>query len=465
MQIKVQVTVKSEQGEPEAIQEVARLERGPLQPDALGLSLAGARAILAGLEQTIAQRQVAEFIAQAQRCSRCGRDRTCKGHRQIVFRTPFGKLTLDSPQRYRCPCESQGPKSLSPLADRLPERTSPELAYLETKFAALASYGLSLKLLEEVLPIGQALSSRTIRRQVRRTAQRLEAELAQGAVPLLETLPPGENAPSTPATPLIIDLNGCYVHAADQRSRTEGWFEVIVGKSLATEDRTAKCFGFVSRYDPEPERRLAAWLDGLGLQEDQPVTFLSDGGDTVRELPIGVRPGSEHLLDWFHITMRLTGMNRLAKGVREADQPELSGDLEEMLEHLKGNLWHGKVPRALEILDELAYVLDVEDGSPEHRKLLKAVRAFEAYVANHRAFIPNYGERYRQKKPISTGFTESPVNQVVSKRFVKKQQMRWTEAGAHLLLQIRVQVLNGDWRATLSRWYPAMDVAPERKAA
>jgi hypothetical protein len=36
MQIKVQITVKSEQGEPEVIQEVARLKRGPLQPDTLG---------------------------------------------------------------------------------------------------------------------------------------------------------------------------------------------------------------------------------------------------------------------------------------------------------------------------------------------------------------------------------------------------------------------------------------------
>ena len=60
---------------------------------------------------------------------------------------------------------------------------------------------------------------------------------------------------------------------------------------------------------------------------------------------------------------------------------------------------------------------------------------------------------------------ESAVNQVVSKRFVKKQQMRWTEAGAHLLLQIRVQVLNGDWRAALSRWYPEVEVTPERQAA
>ena len=464
MRLKVQITVESGEGESERV-EVACLERTNLRPDSLGLSLAEARSILAGLEQTLAQHQVAEFIAQAQRCPCCGRDRRCKGHHQIVFRIPFGKLELDSPQLYRCPCEPQGPKSLSPLAERMPERTSPELVYLETKFAALVSYGLTLKLLEEVLPIGQDLSSRTIRRQVHQAAERLETELAQGVDPFLEASPPGKNAPSTPATPLVVGLDGCYVHAAGQRSRTEGWFEVIVGKSLATEDHAAKCFGFVSRYDPEPKRRLSAWLDGLGVQERQPVTFLSDGGDRVRELPVDLHPKAEHLLDWFHVTLRITGMNRLAKGVCADEQPELSADLEEMLEHLKWNLWHGKVPRALEILDELAYALDVEDGSPEHRKLLKAVRAFETYVTNHRAFIPNYGERYRQQKAISTGFTESAVNQMVSKRFVKKQQMRWTEAGAHLLLQIRVQVLNGDWRATLSRWYPAMDVAPERKAA
>jgi hypothetical protein len=97
--------------------------------------------------------------------------------------------------------------------------------------------------------------------------------------------------------------------------------------------------------------------------------------------------------------------------------------------------------------------------------LLKAVRAFEAYITNHRAFIPNYGQRYRQGKAISTGFTESAVNQVVSKRFVKKQQMRWTERGAHFLLQIRTQVLNGDWRTTVARWYPGLQGTPVTKTA
>ena len=49
---------------------------------------------------------------------------------------------------------------------------------------------------------------------------------------------------------------------------------------------------------------------------------------------------------------------------------------------------------------------------------------------------------------------KSTINQLVAKRFVKKQQMRWTPRGAHLLLQIRVQALNDDLRTSFERWYP-----------
>jgi hypothetical protein len=37
---------------------------------------------------------------------------------------------------------------------------------------------------------------------------------------------------------------------------------------------------------------------------------------------------------------------------------------------------------------------------------------------------------------------------------VKKQQMQWTESGAHNLLQIRTKVLNNQLRETFVRWYP-----------
>jgi hypothetical protein len=45
---------------------------------------------------------------------------------------------------------------------------------------------------------------------------------------------------------------------------------------------------------------------------------------------------------------------------------------------------------------------------------------------------------------------ESAVNQIVSKRFVKKQQMQWTKKSAHPVLQMRTQVLDGCLEETFS---------------
>jgi hypothetical protein len=58
----------------------------------------------------------------------------------------------------------------------------------------------------------------------------------------------------------------------------------------------------------------------------------------------------------------------------------------------------------------------------------------------------------------------STINQVVSRRFVKKQQMQWTLKGAHLLLQTRTKVLNNELEDVFRRWYPQFR-AQEKTAA
>ena len=96
----------------------------------------------------------------------------------------------------------------------------------------------------------------------------MESELGGPApdAPRVDGDPPSAKASAEAAVPLIIDLDGAYVHAQSQRCRTEGRFEIIVGKSLPAQDRASRCFGFVSRYDPEPERRLMELLKIQGLQ-------------------------------------------------------------------------------------------------------------------------------------------------------------------------------------------------------
>src|SRR4029077_1795368 len=131
--------------------------------------------------------------------------------------------------------------------------------------------------------------------------------------------------------------------------------------------------------------------------------------------------------------MRLTVMRPMAKSINTNDRANLNAEVEKELERLKWNLWHGNVHKALQIVDDLEFALDIEDHGQEKRKLLKAVGEFGTYISANRTFIPNYGDRYRHGETISTAFVESAINQVLSKRF-KRQQMRWTERGAHLLV-------------------------------
>ena len=172
-------------------------------------------------------------------------------------------------------------------------------------------------------------------------------------------------------------------------------------------------------------------------------------------------------LDWFHVTMRLTVLRQCARGLtrQRAWEPTDERTRERRVESVKHYLWHGNVARAQEGLDDLEMDLEVwdcdEEGDPQRQpdsaeaaRMLKYVREMQTYVANNARYIVNYGERYYNGERISTGFVESTINYVVSKRMVKKQQMHWTPQGAHLLLQVRTRLLNGEWEGTFRTWYP-----------
>ena len=362
------------------------------------------------------------------------------------------------------------------------------MAYLENKFAAAISYGLTAELLAEVLPTEGDINAAGVYRNLQGLAERIEAELGEekwqfidGCQRDWDTLPP-------PGPPLIVGLDGGFIHAKEQKSRGEGWFEVIAGKSMP-EEGAAKCFAYVQTYDTKPKRRLFELLKSQGLQANQQVTFLSDGADDVRELPLYLSPESEHWLDWFHVAMRLRVMGQMAKGLvngqnttlaqeplTEADEDAEAGeeldrvDIGKQFERVKWFLWHGNVAGALHTIEDIEDKLDLlsQDGE-SRKKLLKAVREFRGYIEANQNFIPNYGDRYRHGEKISTAFAESAVNQVISKRMVKKQQMQWTESGAHNLLQIRTKVLNNQLRETFVRWYPGMqneqELEIQKKAA
>lgn len=446
MKVRIQVILEDDDGHILDSHDVFSFQRRHFQPEQVGLTLAEAKETLHGIQETIVHHQVEDFLKEQHTCPTCGQQRRQKGKHTLVYRTLFGSFQLPSPRFYRCQCQETGPRSFSPLA---------QLLYLETKWAALIPYRATSELLMDVLPLDHAVSTAVLRSNVHKVAHRMEEEL--GEERFLFITPEDNEDPSLPdpGPPFAVGLDGGYVHSCEQPNRQEGWFEVIVGKSM-TPEGNAKCVAFVHKRESKPKRRIFELMKSQGVHANQPVTFLSDGGETVRNLQLYLNPLAEHLLDWFHVAMKLTVLGQMNKGMQKVEARDLVKDVEKQLESIKHHLWNGNITQALRLLDYLQLILKDDTMSLERKKLLKAVREFGGYIATNQQFIPDYGDRYRNDETITTSFVESAVNQVVSKRFVKSQQMRWSQHGAHLLLQIRTQVLNKDLRSRFQQWYPGM---------
>jgi hypothetical protein len=153
--------------------------------------------------------------------------------------------------------------------------------------------------------VDATLNATTIQNHALPVAQRCEDELGEEQWAFVEGCPADWETLPIPDGPLTVGIDGGYVRDWDEK---RSHFEVIVGKSILAFHRedeedspSSKCFGFVQTLDEKPTRRLFEVLKSQGLQMNQPLTVLSDGGDTVRDLQVYLSPEAEHLLDWFHL--------------------------------------------------------------------------------------------------------------------------------------------------------------------
>ena len=152
MKFKVQVITLAGDGE-ESVREVASVERDDLSASSLGLSIADSKTILQGIQEVVVEWQMHDYLDAQRSCPDCGKLRHRKGAHYTVFRTVFGDVPVESPRFTHCSCQAHTTESFSPLAELLPERTTPELLYLESKWASLASYGTSVSCCKTCCPL------------------------------------------------------------------------------------------------------------------------------------------------------------------------------------------------------------------------------------------------------------------------------------------------------------------------
>ena len=257
MKFRIQLIAVMEDGE-RHIQEVTAFEReATLRSETLGLTLAESKTTLKTMQEMVVQHQINEFMTTQEQCSHCGQHRSSKGSHVIRLRSVFGKLKITSPRLRPCQCQTLG-KSISPVAVALPARTTPELLYLETKWASLIAYGASQNLLQDTLPVDEQLNETTIRNHIIKTAHRMVQELGEERFIFIEGCQRERDALPAPDGSFTVGLDGGYV-----RGRNGSCFEVIAGKSMLSfrrdapeEKPSSKCFAFVQTYDEKPKRRL-----------------------------------------------------------------------------------------------------------------------------------------------------------------------------------------------------------------
>jgi hypothetical protein len=299
----------------------------------IGLCLEDSKDLLGRLQHAVVEAQAAAYVNRHCCCSACHRRLRGKGQYQIVFRTVFGNVALSSPRFYRCGCQPADSKSFSPLTELFTEHTAPELLYLETRWASLISFGLTAALLKDVLPVAGTTNPETVRQHLHRVAARHDADLSTSEPGLRDDgLAAGKASPISREA-VIVGIDGGYLRNWHDKKRN---FEVIVGKSMA-EDRDDRYFGLVRSQDAAPKRRLCEVLRRQGLPEDQPVTVLTDGGDSVRALAGDLPAGSEHHLDWFHVAMRMTVLGQYAKGLAHYNPLEATA-LQDRLDRIQWRL-------------------------------------------------------------------------------------------------------------------------------
>jgi len=212
-------------------------------------------------------------------------------------------------------------------------------------------------------------------------------------------------------------------------------------------------------------------LQHCGANEATLLTVLTDGDAGLRSIQKRLAPHADHVLDWFHISMRFTNLQQIAKGINAVVDGGVRVHALAEIDRAKWRFWNGHAELGIEALVHLerwAHASHVEH-IPSLKKLGHMLLDTIRYLKLNSDSMPDYGKRYRAGRRISTGFVESAVNEIIARRMVKKQQMRWNRYTVQKFLDVRVHVLNGTLEDAFRHWHkgfrPVDDQPPQLLSA
>lgn len=249
---------------------------------------------------------------------------------------------------------------------------------------------------------------------------------------------------------MIVALDGAFIRAVPAAGVRH--MQVLVG-SAERPGKRRQVFAAVGAAGIPVADTVQNRLRELGAGTTAHLTVLTDGEEGLHALAAS-DDGNPALpiLDWFHLAMRLQHVKQAAQGLSTGvpSHAQAKAAIQHELERLHWRLWHGKKHAVQASLDRLtgairAYKLHHRGRHGVRvaaRKVWSLLLELKRYTNGRCSRLVNYGARYRAGLRVSTSVVESTVNSLVNCRMNKRQQMRWSPAGAHHLLQIRAAIFN-----------------------
>ncbi|ALG72436.1 hypothetical protein VY88_32425 [Azospirillum thiophilum] len=123
------------------------------QAATLGLSLAESKVILAGIQHVLVTTQADAHCRHRRRCSHCGAACPLKDHRSRRLVSLFGTVEVRAPRFGPFRCGVACRRSLTPVAEIMPDRCTPEYECVLAGLGSALPYRRARTLLAELLPL------------------------------------------------------------------------------------------------------------------------------------------------------------------------------------------------------------------------------------------------------------------------------------------------------------------------
>ena len=426
----------------------------------IGLDLEEGKAVLRKVQARIVQTQVDVLSAAQRRCFQCGRNQRVKDFRTRIARTVFGTFQVSCRRYLRCKCRGGKKAAIWPLHRHQLSGTSPELQYLYATWGSRVPYRRAAAVLGELLPIcDRGLSHATLRRHTLTIGNRLDQRVTE---PDEYDWPEPKREPLTAAPNLSVAIDGTYVRADGMMGLGE--YHVVAGR-IEREGRLGGCFAWVAQHPMcDAAAFMKAALEDNGWTPTSRIRVLADGADGLSNLANTAAEETTHrVLDWFHISMRLRSIEQMSPGVvtvvGDAD-PVLTELLSEKIDRVRFQMWNGHWQAALDRLGAIYRTTkkflssSCSTNAERIHRFRKHMLDLRDYLCRNQVALRNYAQDRRNGLRISSALAESAMSHLVNQRMGKRQPMRWSAEGAHLLLQVRCAVLDNRLEMLFREWLP-----------